>query len=144
MHTYCQFFSRPPFVGAALFVNLTTRFLMSTSSLRILVVEDHQNSRELLCEMISMLGHSAHCVATAEEALEPLAAKQFNVLIADINLPGMSGTALAERAVKIIPDMKVIFASGYGYLVADKTDFEFTLLPKPFDLTQLKHAIERE
>jgi DNA-binding NtrC family response regulator len=91
-----------------------------------------------------MLGHSAHCVATAEEALEPLAAKQFNVLIADINLPGMSGTALAEQAVKIIPDMKVIFASGYGYLVADKTDFEFTLLPKPFDLTQLKHAIERE
>jgi two-component SAPR family response regulator len=81
-------------------------------------------------------------VGTAEEAIEPLKSGKYDLLIADINLPGMSGIALAEMAVKIVPGMKIIFASGYGYLVTDKTDFNFTLLPKPFDLAQLKHAID--
>lgn len=115
---------------------------MPTSSFHALVVEDHQGSRDLLCEMLTMLGHGVHCVGTAEEALAPLQSGKYDLLIADINLPGMSGIALAEVAVKIVPGMKIIFASGYGYLVTDKTDFSFTLLPKPFDLSQLKHTIE--
>jgi CheY-like chemotaxis protein len=114
---------------------------MPTSSLQILVVEDHENSRALLCEMLTMLGHNVLCIPSAEEAIEPLRNGEFNVLIADINLPGMSGISLAQMAVKIVPRMKIIFASGYGYLVTDKTDFEFTLLPKPFDLSQLRHAL---
>jgi DNA-binding NtrC family response regulator len=115
---------------------------MPISSLHILVVEDDQGSRDLLHEMISYLGHEVVCVATAEEALEPLANSRFDTLIADINLPGMSGIALAEKAMETAPGMKIVFASGYSYLVTDKTDFAFTLLPKPFNLSQLRHAIE--
>jgi CheY-like chemotaxis protein len=115
---------------------------MSTQPFQILVVEDHPSARDLLCEMLTMLGHHAHCVSTAEQAVEPLKSGRFNVLIADITLPGMSGIALAEMAVKSVPDLKIIFASGYGYLVADKTDFDFTLLPKPFGLNQLQHALD--
>jgi CheY-like chemotaxis protein len=115
---------------------------MPTSPLQILVVEDHESSRDLLCEMLKMLEHGVHCVPTAEEAIEPLKSGQFNVLLADINLPGISGISLAEMAVKIVPGLKIIFASGYGYLVTDKTDFQFTLLPKPFDLAQLRHALK--
>jgi CheY-like chemotaxis protein len=114
---------------------------MPTSSLRILAVEDHQHSRELLCEMLSILGHEVHCVASGEEAVLPLKTLDIDVLIADINLPGMSGTDLAAVAVQQDPKIKIIFASGYGYLVADKVDFHFTLLPKPFDLSQLEHAL---
>jgi CheY-like chemotaxis protein len=114
---------------------------MATSPLHVLVVEDHQNSRDLLCEMLGVLGHHAYCVSTAEAAVEPLKSGNFNVLIADINLPGMSGIDLAQMAVKNIPDLKVIFASGYGYLITDKTDLDFVLLPKPFNLAQLKRAI---
>jgi two-component SAPR family response regulator len=91
--------------------------------------------------MLSILGHEVHCVASAEEAVAPLKTLDFDVLIADINLPGMSGTDLAAVAVQQDPKIKIIFASGYGYLVADKVDFHFTLLPKPFDLSQLEHAL---
>jgi two-component SAPR family response regulator len=91
--------------------------------------------------MLSMLGHKVRCVGSAEEAVEPLKQHKIDVLIADINLPGMSGTDLAAFAVERDPKMKIIFASGYGYLVADKVDFHFTLLPKPFDLAQLEHAL---
>jgi DNA-binding NtrC family response regulator len=92
--------------------------------------------------MLTVLGHRAHCVSTAEEAIDPLNSGRFNVLLADINLPGMSGIALAGLAAKAVPGIKIIFASGYGYLVTDKTDFNFTLLPKPFDLAQLEHTLK--
>lgn len=91
--------------------------------------------------MLIALGHQTHSAASAEEALEILKNGKFDVLIADINLPGMSGIDLAETAVKGRSDIKVIFASGYGYLVADKTDFDFVLLPKPYGFPQLKHAL---
>jgi CheY-like chemotaxis protein len=111
------------------------------SPLQILVVEDNPHSREIICEMLAVLGHSASSVTSAEDAVEILQDRKFDVLLADINLPGMSGIDLAEKAVKDMPGLKVIFASGYGYLVTDKTDFNFMLLPKPYGMPQLRHAL---
>lgn len=129
--------------SAAVFARLGNKFLMTTPQFQILVVEDDKISRDLICEMLELLGHAAHGVPTAEEAVELLGSgRRFNVLLADINLPGMSGIALAEIAVKSMPSIKVIFASGFGYLVTDKTDFDFMLLPKPYGFEQLKHALE--
>ncbi len=120
----------------------TNIYLMTSPQLHILVVEDNESARELIGEMLAVLGHVTSCAASAEEALEALEDKCFDVLLADINLPGMSGIMLAENVVKKLPAIHVVFASGFGYLVADKTDFQFTLLPKPYGLSQLKHALE--
>lgn len=115
------------------------------SMLRILVVEDNPESRELLLEMIGIAGHDAHAAATAEEALTTLENAPFDVLLTDINLPKMSGLELAQKAVKVLPQLKVIFASGFGFLVIDndRIDFDFILLSKPYSLLQLKHALAR-
>jgi CheY-like chemotaxis protein len=110
--------------------------------LRILVVEDNPTLSELLCEMLALLGHEARRAATAEEGIAVLDALLFDVLLADINLAGASGIELAKIALQKIPSIKIIFASGYGFLVSDKTDFDFFLLPKPYALTQLKYALE--
>lgn len=115
---------------------------MTSSKLQVLVVEDNESARELVGEMLAVLGHDACCSASAEEAIEALKKKTFDVLLADINLPGMSGIVLAEKVIRKLPAIRVVFASGFGYLVADKTDFPFTLLPKPYGLDQLKHAVE--
>lgn len=109
--------------------------------LNLLVVEDHRYSRELLCDMLRILGYVAQCVETAEDAVALLASQRFDVLLADINLPGMSGIDLAHVAVKAVPDIGIVFVSGFGYLVADKTDFPFILVPKPFNLARLKDAV---
>lgn len=93
--------------------------------------------------MLLVLGHEPVGASSAEEALETLKGKVFDVLLADINLPGMSGIVLAEKMVAEVPHIHVIFASGFGYLVADKTNFQFTLLPKPYGLDQLRLALER-
>lgn len=115
------------------------------STLQILVVEDNPESRELLLEMIGIAGHDAHAAATAEEALATLENDHFDVLLTDINLPRMSGLELAQKAVKVLPQLKVIFASGFGFLVIDndRIDFDFILLSKPYSLLQLKHALAR-
>jgi CheY-like chemotaxis protein len=116
---------------------------MTPTQLHVLVVEDNEGARELVCEMLLVLGHEPTGAASAEEALVTMKDKAFDVLLADINLPGMSGIALAEKIVNEVPNIHVIFASGFGYLVADKTNFQFTLLPKPYGLDQLRLALER-
>jgi CheY-like chemotaxis protein len=116
---------------------------MNAESPQILVVEDNRNLLDILCEMLAALGHRAHGVASAEEALAQLSRQHFRVLLADIQLPGMSGIELARAALRIAPSMRIIFSSGYGYLVADKLDFDFVLLHKPYFMHQLADAVGR-
>lgn len=112
------------------------------TALNLLVVEDGRNSRDLLCEMLTVFGHAVHGVATAEEAIALLESTRFDVLFADINLPSVSGTELARTAVKLTPGIKIVFASGYGFLLCEKMDFDFFLLPKPYGLSQVKYALD--
>ena len=117
-------------------------FVMVDRPFQILVVEDNEGSRELLGEMLGVLGHEAYCVPNAESAMQCFGEGKFGVLLADINLPGMSGIDLASHLTTRSSDLKVIFASGYGYLIADRMDFDFILLPKPYSLYQLEHALD--
>jgi YesN/AraC family two-component response regulator len=61
-----------------------------------------------------ILGHRAQGVSNAEDALNALAAAMFDVLLTDVNLPGMSGVNLVRKAVMDIPDLKIIFSSGWS------------------------------
>lgn len=108
----------------------------------VLVVEDDQDANRLVCDMIIALGYDVYSAATAEDALGLLRQKSFSCLVADIHLPGMSGIELAQIATDMHPWIHVVFASGNSYLVADKTDFRFALLPKPYNLSQLRLAME--
>jgi CheY-like chemotaxis protein len=109
----------------------------------ILVVEDNLDSNEMLCELLRTLGHAADGVTSAEDALALLAQKEFDILITDISLPGMSGIELAKTLARDKPKMKLIFASGYGIEIAKNLEFPVTVLPKPFDFMQLEKLLER-
>jgi CheY-like chemotaxis protein len=114
---------------------------MATSTFEILVVEDNQQLLHVILEMLEVLGHRGRGCATAEDAVEVLKGKKFDVLLTDINLPGMSGVELAKRVAVEAPEVKIVFASGFGYLVAEKLPFNFTLLPKPYNVMQLREAL---
>jgi CheY-like chemotaxis protein len=115
---------------------------MNSMVSNVLVVEDDEAARQLTCEMLSVLGLEARGVATAEEAVELLRRDKFVFLVADIALPAMTGIELATLAVDIQPNIRIIFASGNGYLISNRLDYEFILLPKPYNLVQLKLALE--
>lgn len=114
---------------------------METAALRILVVEDNDSLLEILCEMLASLGYQTVAAASGEEALEHMRNGRFNVLLADINLPGISGIDLATMAIEMAPSIKIIFSSGFGYLVSERLDFDFVLLNKPYYIHELAHAI---
>jgi PAS domain S-box-containing protein len=110
--------------------------------LDILVVEDNDDFRYLVGEMLAMLGHRAHFAASGEAALAQLEQRTFDVLLSDIGLPGMSGVDLANIAMQRADGMKVIFASGFGGLQGDLPDYDFIMLSKPYSMMKLRDAID--
>lgn len=115
---------------------------MTAASLRILVVEDNSDFLQILCDMLEELGHRPHGVSCAEDALAASRGRSFDALIADVQLPGMSGIELAQIMTASAPSIRIIFSSGFGYLLTDKLDFEFMVLHKPYFANQLRHAVE--
>ena len=110
-------------------------------ALNILVVEDNLDSQYLVCEMLRAFGHEADGVGHPDEALARLAANRYDVLFSDVSLPGMSGVELARKALAGQPDLRVIFASGYGDTLLRHLDFPYLSLTKPYEIDQLQAAL---
>jgi CheY-like chemotaxis protein len=81
----------------------------------VLVVEDDSLVRASAIDMIAELGFAVVGVEDAPAALAHLeSGARVDVLFTDVGLPGMRGPALAAAARDIRPEIKVVFASGYG------------------------------
>lgn len=111
--------------------------------IRVLVVEDNHDMQTLACEMLSMLGYMAHGTATAEDALNMLKNREYDVLLTDIGLPGMDGVALAREVGRTIPNIRIIFASGYDDIVDAPENSGSVMLNKPYTLVQLQSALQK-
>jgi PAS domain S-box-containing protein len=111
----------------------------TAGSLRILVVEDNTDSRQMLCELLSLLGHDVESAGSAEEAQVQIENTSFDVLLTDISLPGLSGVELARQAKAQHPSLAIIFASGYSN--PPGVDFPFYSLLKPYDLDRLREVL---
>jgi CheY-like chemotaxis protein len=114
----------------------------SSVPLRILVVEDNADACYLVCETLRALGHEVHAAGSAEEALPELERQVFDVLFTDVSLPGMSGVDLARQARRLLPELELLFASGYGDELTRHLEFPAQSLQKPYDLEKLQDALE--
>ena len=81
--------------------------------LRILLVENHDDTRLSLCLLLEQCGHEVHAVETMHQALEMLALRDWDVLLSDIGLPDGNGWELLERAAPQ-HELYAIAMSGYG------------------------------
>lgn len=85
----------------------------SSAKLRILIVENHDDTRFLLGLLLEQLGHSVQAAATMSDALDDAGSGEFDVLISDIGLPDGNGwellTSLGDRAPAY-----AIAMSGFG------------------------------
>ncbi len=111
-------------------------------SLRVLLVEDNADTRWATSELLAALGHRVICAASAEEAIQALAAQDFDVMCSDVGLPGMSGAELAEAVSRDYPELGIVVASGYGYHTRiDKERLRLEVLPKPYTMAALQAAL---
>ncbi|MGJ7516418.1 response regulator [Pseudomonas baetica] len=113
----------------------------------VLVVEDEPVILMVLTDYLSGQGYRVLQAENGEQAFEILASKpHLDMLITDYRLPGgISGVQIAEPAVKLRPDLKVIFISGYAKEIRE-TGSPITLkapiLEKPFDLDELQDIMQ--
>jgi CheY-like chemotaxis protein len=71
--------------------------------LRILIAEDNPINRRVLLRMIQRLGHEADLVETGVQAMEALTAREYQLILMDLHMPGMNGIPAAERIRRRLP-----------------------------------------
>jgi DNA-binding NtrC family response regulator len=84
------------------------------SAAKILLVEDDDSLRRVTQLQLEKLGFTTSVAATAEQALKVLAESPYDVLLTDLNLPGMSGMDLLKRAKLEHPETIVIVITAFG------------------------------
>jgi PAS domain S-box-containing protein len=115
------------------------------AALRILVVEDHEDSRRCMCRLLESRGYQVQAAENSQTALELNDWHDFDLLIADIGLPDGSGLQLLHKMRMSTPSLQAIAVSGYGLpqdLLASKAAGYVAHLIKPVEFSKLDAAIE--
>jgi CheY-like chemotaxis protein len=86
---------------------------LSTAGLRILLVEDHEDTRQIFRMILTQKGHSVQTAATAKAALALADNHPFDLVISDLGLPDLSGTSLM-RILRERYSLRGVAVSGYG------------------------------
>ena len=112
----------------------------------ILVVEDDALVRRVARRILTSVGYTILEAADGHQALQVVADHpgEIDLLLTDVIMPGMNGKELAERMIPGVPEMKVIFMSGYvDNLVVHQEIVEpgIDFLQKPFDVKDLLHKV---
>lgn len=112
----------------------------------ILVVEDAESVRKLVCAMLANGGYQYREAGDGQEALQLLedSRQSFHLVLTDIVMPGMNGVELARQLSRIRPDLRVVFMSGYADdPLMNKIEQGALLLSKPFTATALLDTIRQ-
>jgi len=81
---------------------------------RVLVVDDDPNICNLLTTKLSLSGFASQSCTSGEAALKLLSSQEFDAIISDLNMPGISGLELLESARRTCPQTAFLMATGVG------------------------------
>ena len=105
----------------------------------VLVVDDDAAVLDVIASMLEDLGCEVVCAHSGDEALGILSRQQnISVLITDINMPGMDGHELAERARRDHPQLKILQLSG-----REPRRDGLPMIRKPFSFEELASTMQR-
>ncbi|HZJ43068.1 MAG TPA: HD domain-containing phosphohydrolase [Pyrinomonadaceae bacterium] len=118
---------------------------MSNSLPRILIVDDELEITEILADLLSET-YQCSKAGTAEQALIRLQDHEFELVISDITMPGMSGLDMIPHVKEISPNTVVVMISGMQTVESAIGALRlgaFDYLMKPFDLRQVEAVVKR-
>jgi two-component system cell cycle sensor histidine kinase/response regulator CckA len=89
---------------------------LARGSERILVVEDQDGVRDVVCEILRRNGYSVVSARGAREAQQLSEQRQasFDLIVTDVVMPQMGGRELAAAVASLQPEIRVLFMSGYA------------------------------
>ena len=113
---------------------------------RVLVVDDDPAVLGILVEQLNQMNIQAEGFNNPQKALEAFKEHPFPMVIADLNMPRMSGLELTEKINKIHPASKVIMVTGFGVkenIVEALRAGVFDFLEKPVGMDQLNAVVNK-
>jgi len=113
---------------------------------KILVVDDEENARLGLSRLLSQEGYEVICASDGAEALEYLSRVPVNLVISDVQMPGMNGMTFLRELAQLHPGTAVIMVTAFGevesYLEAMQLG-AFEYLNKPVKVEELKAVMRK-
>jgi signal transduction histidine kinase len=107
----------------------------------VLVIDDDDDVRAVLVETLVAAGFTVAEANSGAEGLRHLETKRPDAAIIDFIMPGMNGAEIAQSARAILPDLPIVFVSGYFDTVALDGIEGAIILRKPFDVESLRRAV---
>ena len=119
--------------------------VFTANKCNILLVEDNEMARNLAYEILKEHGLSVIVAENPLQALQMIDGVTIDLLITDVVMPGLTGVELNHRLLKIYPDLKTLYMSGYTSnvivhhgVLADGINF----IPKPFTVNDFAKKVE--
>ena len=112
---------------------------------RILIVDDEENFRELISQVLSLQGHTIETAADVNSALNKLADFKPQLILSDVRMPGDDGLVLLEKVKRLAPDTDVMIMTAYGSKESAVEALRLgagDYIEKPFDNSELKKRIQ--
>lgn len=113
---------------------------------RVLVVDDEPAMCRAIERVLVKDNYEVRSVNTGEAAVELLEREQFEILLADLRMPGMDGLTLVERVLALDPSLVAVVLTGYPALdtaVEAVKRGAYNYIPKPFTPNELRSVVQR-
>ncbi len=118
-----------------------------TEPATILIVEDEEGIKDLVCEILNNQGYTTLAAANGEEGFKLFKKNKIDLLVTDIRMPKLSGIELYHKVSEISPTLPVICLTGYD--IDDEAqklhnEGKIKLLTKPFALKELVFLVKKQ
>jgi len=115
-------------------------------TIKALVVDDDSALCEMIKAGLDRRGFSVSFVTSAEDALRAIELSDFDVVLSDIRMPGVSGTELCERIAANRPDVPVVVMTAFGSMdtaIGAIRSGAYDFINKPLDMEELAFSLRR-
>src|SRR5438034_2019779 len=118
---------------------------MADPQKHLLLVEDETPLRQAVAEQLADRGYRVEQADSGEAAIAKLADFAYDIIVTDLRLPGLDGSAVVEAAVARYPEIVAIVVTGFG-TVKDAVEAikrgAWDFVSKPFQIDQLLHVLD--
>lgn len=113
-------------------------------TINILIAEDNRLNQKIISIMIERLGWNYFMVDNGQKAVDECIAKDYDVVLMDIDMPVMNGWDATVEIKKVKPDLPVIALTAYSEEIFRQRSFDVGMnyfLAKPYNINEIERTI---